>query len=508
MNKKIIITIIAIICIAIIAIFAINKVKANDVNYKIAQVENYNYFKYHSDEKVGVIDRNGNTVIGARFDDIIIPNPEKDIFICYSQNTRTILNASNERLFEKYDDVEPIELKNIVSILGYEKSVLKYKKDEKYGLVDFQGNETVKNIYDSIENLQGAEGKFLVSKEGKYGVINLNGTVLVNCEYDSIKSDGYYSENTKYINSGFITAVKTSEGYRYGYIEYNGNETLKAEYNSIDRVPDKEEVYLIASKDGRYGLYKGSKEIIATEYQDISYCENGALIIQKNKNYGIATLDGKIVVDTKYANIESKGIYLYAQNANENIVFDVNGEKTDINYNKVVYETESEEYRIFTFMNNNVIYYGIENKNGVTVVQPSYSYIEYAYNDYFVAKDESGNLGVINANGKVLLDFKYDTLQKIKGKNILQAIATKSDETEIYSSKLENVCTIKNAKVDNENGYIAVFNDEETYYFDNNGNKLEESSETLKNVKLKNFPETIGNYKKVQASLDNIYYEI
>ena len=410
-------------------------------------------------------------------------------------------------MLEKYDEIQEIELKNIVSVFRYEKSILKYKKDGKYGLCDFEGNEITKNSYDTIENLQGTEGKFLVSKDGKYGVINSNGYEIVSIEFNNIAADGYYSQESKYVKSGFITGKRTNDGYRYGYINYDGRRVLNEEFNSIERIPDNENVYLIVAKDGRYGLYENSNKIINTEYQFITYTDNGALLIQKNKNYGIANLEGKIVVNTKYTNIQAKGIYMYAENSNESVVYDINGTKKDINFNKVVYETENKEYRVFTLLNNDIMYYGIENKLETTLVQPSYSYIEYAFDDYFIAKNPNGNLGLINANGKVVIEPKFDTFQKIKGKNILQAISPSSTYTELYSEKLERICTIENCKIDNQNGYIIVYNSKEKYYFDENGNKLEENSEKLKNILSRNFPETIGSYKKVQASLDNIYYE-
>ena len=505
MKKKIVIVLIAAIII-LLGIFILKKVNSDKVKYEIQTIEVYKYFKYVENEKVGIIDKDANILINAEYDEIVIPNPENDVFICYKENTVTALNSSNQKLFEKYEAVEPIELKNIVSVLSFEKSVLKYKQDGKYGLIDFSGKEITKNIYSAIENLQSTEGKLLVCENGKYGVINLKGTVLVKSEYDEVRTDGYYSEDTQYLNSGFITTTITNEGYRYGYINYEGNKILNEEYNSLTRINDNEKVYLIASKNGRTGLYENSKKIIDTDYQSIEYVDNGALIIQKNTKFGIANLNGKILVEPKFSSVEQKGIYLYAESQNEKRVYDVNGEIKDINYNKTVFQTDNPEYYVFTLVNNDIIYYGIENKEGKVLVEPSYDYIEYVYNDYFVAKDDTGELGVINANGKVLIDFKYDTLQKVKGKNVLQAVKHNTNVTELYSEKLENICSIENAIIDNENGYIAIYNDKETIYIDNNGNSLKKDSEEFKNIILKNFPETIGNYKKIQASLDNIYY--
>ncbi len=498
--KKKAIAIIIVIILIVSAIIIIKKINQSKINYEITQITNYEYFKYSENEKIGIIDREGNIVIEAKYDNIAIPNPMKDIFICYNNDVEksTILNSKNEELFTQYEDIKPIKLKNIASILCYEKSVLEYKKDGLYGIIDFSGKEITKNIYTSIENLQSTEGKLLVCKDDKYGIININGTELVKAEYDKIETDGYYTETDEYLKSGFIVSNTTSDGYRYGYIDYNGKEILKVEYNEIIRLTDLEEVYLITSTNGKYGLYKKSKEIIKPEYQSIVDTNNKCLIIQKNKNYGVANLEGKIIVETKYESIEDKGIYLYAQTSSENDVYDIAGNKIDINFNKTIYKTENEEYRIATTLNNNITYYGIENKEGKSLVNAGYRYLEYLYKDYFIAKDDSGKIGVINSNGKVIIELKYDLVQKVKDKNIVQTLDTENYQTELYSHDLKLVTTMKDATISNEKEYIKIYNEEETKYFDSNGKEIEEQSETIPNI--------INEYTKVQNSLDDIYY--
>ncbi len=504
--KKKIICVVFIILVIIAAVCLVNKLSSDKINYEVVEIQKYNYFKYKDNEKYGIIDKNGKIIINAEYNEIKIPNPEFDIFICYKEQKNVVLNEKNEKMFENYEEIDPIEIKNVVSVLPFEKNILKYKKDGKWGLINFSGKEITKNIYTSIENLQASEGKFLVSNNEKYGVINVNGKTLVELEYDSIRSDEYFSDETGYVKAGFITSIKTSEGYRYGYRNYEGRKILKEEYNDMVRIQDKEKVYLIVSKDGRYGLYQDSKKIINTEYQEMEYCDDDTLIIRKNKNYGVAKIDGKIIIDLKYSRLQKKGIYLYAENSNERKVYDKNGNIVDINYEKIVYNTDNPEYRVFILTNNEIIYYGIENSKGKELVPPRYGYLEYAYKNYFIAKNDKGNLGIINSNGKVLLDFKYETLQKLKGKNIIQAIENDSKNTEIYSSELDKVCTIKNAKINNENGYMTIYNDKEIIYMDNNGKILKNDSEELNNMKLKNFPDKIGEYKKIQESLDKIYY--
>lgn len=505
MKKKVIVFAI-IILIIIGIIFGIKKINDSKINYEISKVNSYNYLQYYENNQYGVIDKQGNTIISAKYKKVVLPNPEKDIFVCYDENEDTkVLNSQGEELFTEYNKVEPIKLKNVASVLCYEKSVLRYEKDGLYGLIDFNGKKITKNIYNSIENLQSTEGKLLVSKDSKYGVINIKGTVLVKTEYDSVKADGYYNiENENYTKSGFIVSNTTEDGYKYGYIDYKGKDILDVKYNEIIRAKDLQDIYLIISDNGKYGVYKESKEIIPNEYQSIVYDESGLLILQKNKNYGMADLKGEIKIPVDYTNIETRGIYIYASNQKENVVYDNQGNKIDINFNKSIYKTENDEYRISTIVNNNITYYGIENKEGTTLVNEGYSYIEYAYENYFIAKDEKGNLGVINANGKVLIDFKYDSIQKIKGKNMIQIL--NNDKTYIYSPSLEVICKMKDANIDDQDNFIKIYNVKEEKFFDNDGKEISKDDEIIKNNNLKELPATIGEYVKTQYSLENAFY--
>ena len=507
MKKKSIVLIILIAIIVIIALFIKGKVHSNKIEYKITEINEYKYLKYKNKDDYGIIDRDGKVIIEAKYKKIEVPNPEKDVFICYNTDDESeVINSKNEKIFKEYEKIEPIKLKNIASLLCFEKSILKYKKGDTYGLVDFEEKEITSNEYDSIENLLSTEGKFLVSKNDKYGIINMNGAILVKTEYDKIETDKYYGDETEYTKEGFIVSNKTKEGYRCGYIDYMGNKVLNADYNEIVRISTKD-LYLIVSRNGKYGLYKGKKQIIKPDYNSIIYTDNGALIIEKNNQFGIANLDGKIKVGTKYSQIDENGIYLYAQNEIENDVYTPEGERADISYSKSVYETENEKYRISTIINNDVTYYGIENKQGDILVANNYSFIEYAFGDYFIVVDKDEKYGVIDGNGKEYIAIKYDLIQKIKEKNILQISSRKNKETIMYSWKMEEVTKMKSATVQNENNYVEIYNGKEKVFLDKDGKIIEETSEIIQNDIKKKIPEKIGDYKKKQDTLDDAYYE-
>ena len=152
--------------------------------------------------------------------------------------------------------------------------------------------------------------------------------------------------------------------------------------------------------------------------------------------------------------------------------------------------------------NNNITSYGIMDKNGTQLVGETYRYIEYLYKNYFIAKDDRGLLGVINSNGKVVLELKYDSVQKIKQKELLQVIDESTKTTYIYSDDMKQILSMQNANIDIRDDYVLIYNESEKKYLKNDGTIIEDISK----LKLTNFPDKIGEYNKKQVTLENIYY--
>lgn len=467
--------IIAVIIIAIIAGIGFYFFQNSDKDYEIAKVEVYNYFVLKQDNKTGVIDRNGKIVIEPEYDDIRIPNPEKAIFACYKNSEVKILGENKQELYTQYEKVEPIRLKNIASDLMYEKTVLKYEENGKYGLIDLEGKKVVKAIYDEIESLSYKEGELLVKQDNKCGVVNINGRTVVNSEYDNIVVDAYHTNGVGYKFAGYIVSNKTDEGYRYGYVDYKGKKRLPTEYNEISRITDiedKDNAYLIVAKNGQYGLINNDKELIKNEYQSISYNKtNKLLTMEKSKKYGIATLDGKVILPEEYDQIDINGIYVYAKKADNTTVYDSKGTKVEIDKDVAILDTENENYKI-KLNTKEGTKYGVIGKDGEQIIEEKYSYIEYLYGDYFRASNEKSKLGVIDSKGNEKIALENDSLQKIEESNVLQATIVSSEITALYDSNMSKICEMKKAKIDVEENYIRIYNNEEIKYFNKQGKEI------------------------------------
>lgn len=476
-SKKIIIGLIIIILVIAGIVWKFNY--DNSRKYELEQVTSIDYLLLIEDGRCGVINKSGDVVISPIYDDIQIPNPSKPIFICmdnYNEDNKeyniTVLNENSERILYEYVAVKAISIENSTSTIPYEKSVLQYKQDGKWGLIDFNGKKITKPIYDEIVGITYREGLLKVKKDSKCGIINIKGTTLVKPKYDNIKCDGYYSTEGNYNYAGFIVSTTTSSGYRYGYINYNGKEVIKTEYNDITRILDKKDdknAYILAFKNGMGGILKNNKILINHEYEDIFYnVENDLLIVQKNSKQGVMNFEGKIIVPIEYSNIIISSGYINAQKDGEVELFDTQGNLQQLNGYISICQIENTEYFIGITKNDE---YKIIDKNGVLLTKQIYQNIKNIDGNNFIVQKEN-KYGIIDINENVRVNFDYDVMQILPNTKIIQALILNKTTTDLYNFELEKIVSIEKANIYLEESYIKVVTNNNVQYFDNNGNIL------------------------------------
>lgn len=474
-EKKILIIITLILVISIIVgIFIYIDYKQKQ--YVVEEITDYKYSILKTEDgKVGVIDKYGKVIINPDEQTIIIPNPQKAVFISQKDNKTKVLNENQESIFTQYEDIKEIDIKGTVSNVPYEKSVLKYKEDGKYGLITYEGKIITKPLYDQIDGLENKEGEMLVKKEEKYGVINSKGATIIKPDYDSIVADGYYTDNEKYALSGYIIGLKTHEGYRYGYINYKLQKTLKVEYNLIYRIlelKDYKNIYLIAARNGQQGIVKNGNVIINYAYQDIEYDDyNNLFKLTRSSKHGVSDMEGKEIIPIEYQEINFNGIYIKATKEDGvNFYFNSTGQEITNNIYESVLRTNNDNYFITIDSNGK---YGIINKNEQVLQDNKYMYIEYVYDDYFIAAKDSNLLGIIDASGNIKIDFKYEVLQKVDNTKVIEAKILKENKTELYGSDLNKIYSKQNITVVSYTKYIKVYSADEVKYFNENGQELQ-----------------------------------
>lgn len=184
-------------CVIIIAalilfVIAINKILEGDSSNANKNTE-ISYHLMYQNSKWGVIDNLGKTIIDASYDELIqIPDSAKPIFICtyevdYENGTfkTKVLNDKQEEILKDYELVTVIDNFSDAGY-WYENNVLKFKKENMYGLINYEGNVILNPEYQDIYTVEGHKNNLVILKDSKYGVINNLGEVIVERKYDSI----------------------------------------------------------------------------------------------------------------------------------------------------------------------------------------------------------------------------------------------------------------------------------------------------------------------------------
>lgn len=490
-----------IVLIIVMIIFWITLNYLKNRNNKISEEIDYNYFVLFQNEKMGVIDRDANIVIESKYDNIIIPNPDKDVFLCTNaEGKQVFLNKEENKLFESFEEVNLIEITGIVLDVPYEKEVLKFKQNDKYGLIDYSGNIIAEAKYDYIEGLPYKTEELRVKIENKYGVINSLGKEIIKLEYDYIEGDKLYKEKTN--SSGYIVGTKAEDGYKYGYLNGRGKKILDIKYNNIERILDikTDDVYLIAYDNGKGAVIKNKKEITGYEYAKIEKVESEDLFwVEKAEKYGVIDLNGKVILNPEYEEVYVEGINIFAKKEGQNYIFDLKGNKLDkIDYSKK-YKTENENYFITV---DDSGFYGIVDKDNNKLIENNYVYLEYAFGDYFIVSNEEGKTGVINKDNNQVIEIKYDIVEKLSDGNIIQVVELETNTLSLYNSEIKKVYEGNNAQISINEKYIALTNKDSVKCFDLNGNEIS----NIKEVAEYAMPEKIGDYSKVYYSYGQVYY--
>lgn len=471
-NKKVIICaiIISIIILVIAGTIVYKHAKGKSSDYELEKIDVWTYLPIAENEKMGVIDNKGNVVIEPNYNNIQIPNPTKDVFICSNENETKIVNAKGEEKFKNFEEVSAIQLKELATEIPYEKSVLKYKENGKYGIINFDGKKITKAIYNNISNLPYKEGELLVEKDGKYGVISILGKNILPIQYKEIKVDEYYEAENAYRYSGYIVGNDTDKGTMYKYINYKTNIETKSEYQDIKRIvdyEDKDKFYLIYEKDNKYGVIEDENTIINNEYDNIEYDNlNQLFIVKKDGKYGIVKLNGETLISCLYDEIDIEGIYIYALKNEEQTIFNTSGEKIEDQKYKSVYNVENTNYKI-TINDENK--YGVLDENNNSIISNNYFYIGYLGNNYFVVSGQNGKNGIIDNKGDVILDTKYDTIEKIEDTNLIDAVEINTNTITLFNNEMKELNKMSNANIFVEKNYIRIYSNKEQKYFNSNG---------------------------------------
>lgn len=430
-SKKILASIIAIIVVVMmiysLKILLVDNRKPKDVSslttYQVA----------YENEKWGVIDNKGNIVIKPEYDEMImIPDKNKDLFICSydidygneSYKTKVINEKGNE-IFKEYENIEPLENTDGMTV-WYESNVLKYRKDGKLGLINFDGKKILEAEYDNIYAMPGIEKSIIIEKDGKKGLVGtVAGEIIIPVEYAEISSLTDTYEN------GYI--VKNSEN-KSGVIGADKTKILDSKYDEIRNVYSNN--YYVVSQDGKMQVIDNQEKVILDKgFDSIEEIAVDNFIIIKNNKYGVISKDGEEIIEAEYENLKFAffDCYIAQKNGKYGIIDSEENAKIDFKYDAISYiksadffECEREDYKTDILDRNlntvleNVIISDLNIENGYLRVRENSDYKYYNFkfeektnkdmlttNTLFLIK-ENGRFGYENKNGERVVDCIYD----------------------------------------------------------------------------------------------------
>ena len=155
---------------------------------------------------------------------------------------------------KNFDDTKP-ETEGLTAVM----------KDEKWGFVRVEDEEVVVEcIYSEVMPFQDGIAAFL-SNDGKWGFINKNGNEIIRAQYSNIYT----------FTNGMALVVKDD---KYGAIDVNGKIVCPIEYKNA--LGYSEELCAVQSQNGKWGFVdKEGSIIIDLMYDGVSPFEDGVATV-------------------------------------------------------------------------------------------------------------------------------------------------------------------------------------------------------------------------------------
>lgn len=429
--KKVIAVLIAILVVVMVIASVVTLIKRG--NKDESQTGDVSYFALYTNDKWGVIDSNGDVVIPASYEDmIIVPNKDKGLFIVnYDINYETeeykvkILNENKDQILTGYSNIEALDNFNSSDDVWYEENVLKFKKDGKYGLIDFDGNQILPAEYDDITTLKGIERSILITKDGKVGLVNnVSKDIIIEPKYSSIKAlgktynDGYIvkDENGKCgiigpdkrvilennyddvlnISGNDMYVVKT--GDEISVIQKDGTVVMNSGFSEVKSIDGNN---IIVKVDNSYGVKNTLDEtIIEPKYEDLTFCFNDTYIAKENGKYGVINIVDGNKIDFKYERISYRKDAAFFECENANYTCDIYNREFEYKVTGIVSKVDTKLSYIKIRVNDETKYYTFkfEEKTNKDVLTD---------NTLFLVKKD-GKYGYINKDGEQVVDCIYD----------------------------------------------------------------------------------------------------
>lgn len=202
--------------------------------------------------RMGVTDLKGETVIGFKYDKVKFSPTMQEFYVTLDEKIGVIAKDGTTILAPKYKEIK---------LLDKELGLRIVKAEEKYGVVKKDGSVLLFEEYTSIgvdttlyaddqKDIQNLiyDKNIIICKDEKWGMYDIKGNVVLPITYDGI---GYVSKNSSN-KANNVLLVKSQEGIivkkgeKFGIVDKDGKVIVDAAFDSIlvQKSGDKEVCYL------------------------------------------------------------------------------------------------------------------------------------------------------------------------------------------------------------------------------------------------------------------------
>lgn len=310
-----------------------------------------NLFICEKNNRLGIIDEKGKSILHVSYNDIVPHKPFTDflkLFVVKTETGKFLFNLLSGQQSDVYDDIVIINDQFVYGQIFVRQIV--YKLDDKYGLLDINGKKLLEAEYffnDALKKLQyefhgskfpivsfdngllygkdivntydlcfkvGSSDSFYITKtKSKYGLLN-NGFKCVSApKFDDIilfksrfwievRRTTFYDTKGKSVDVIFVICKK-----RNTYTLYNLQDSKCILYGCTKMAykPFGERLlYIEYEKKGIYGYVTYSGIIVSTDEYDSIEFSNFKFIVSKKGRYGVLNGDGTIIAPCIYDSIE------------------------------------------------------------------------------------------------------------------------------------------------------------------------------------------------------------
>lgn len=254
--------------------------------------------------------------------------------------------------------------------------------NEKYGIIDKDGEEIVPIAYDEISELYLSTQNFnqdtttvlhyLVKQNGKFGVLSKLGKIIVPIEYQKIEVLKNIQDRQTY----FYKAKKEGKWY---VLDFNGNLVSKNTYDDVAYSWNSTIIRVKIQNKNAYIDSNGSY-LIPPEYDWLGEPNiTKHTLFKKDKKYGLLDLKNNIVIENKYDYLEiwDDEACIIKQNGKKGLL-SIKNEKTITTTFDEIYTNQYHGIAVVKVGKK----YGLINNKGVELTSINYDY--YTQNEFYI----------------------------------------------------------------------------------------------------------------------------